>query len=294
MFEHKKLDWKKVMPITIAFVIHIVFNNLSLQYNSVGFYQLVKILMTPITALIQFVSFGVNLHKILKTILFFVCIGVIIGTVTDVSANLKGTFMASIGLLSGVYYQLFIKTKQKALGVGSFQILAYQAPQACALVLLITPLFDQIEGETGLIHGIKNMNTELLIVFTAACSIAFLVNLSMFLVVGYTSPISYQVLGMFKTAMTLIGGVVVRDIALLLRRKKCCRGMRESFKTHTDRSLMVWLVFAVLQRRREPGQAYCHGVHGSRRLVVRIHAHEARLPGGAGVGKGRSQEQQDG
>jgi hypothetical protein len=31
----------------------VVFNNLSLQYNSVGFYQLMKVLTTPVVVLLQ-------------------------------------------------------------------------------------------------------------------------------------------------------------------------------------------------------------------------------------------------
>lgn len=35
----------------------------SLQYNSVGFYQLMKVLTTPAIVLIQWVKFGVPLHN---------------------------------------------------------------------------------------------------------------------------------------------------------------------------------------------------------------------------------------
>jgi hypothetical protein len=41
-----------------------------------------------------------------------------------------------------------------------------------------------------------------------ASSLAFLVNLSVFLVIARTSPIAYQVLGHFKLVVVLAGGIV--------------------------------------------------------------------------------------
>ena len=39
MYEVKKLEQREVLPITVCFCAFVVFNNLSLQHNSVGFYQ---------------------------------------------------------------------------------------------------------------------------------------------------------------------------------------------------------------------------------------------------------------
>lgn len=43
------------MPITVSFCAFVVFNNLSLQHNSVSFYQLMKILTTPAVVLLQLI-----------------------------------------------------------------------------------------------------------------------------------------------------------------------------------------------------------------------------------------------
>jgi solute carrier family 35 protein E3 len=49
----KKLRHLDVLPITLSFCAFVVFNNLSLQYNSVGFYQLMKVLTTPVVVVLQ-------------------------------------------------------------------------------------------------------------------------------------------------------------------------------------------------------------------------------------------------
>ena len=43
-FKPKKVKISEIIPLCLAFCGFVVFNNLSLQYNSVGFYQLMKVL----------------------------------------------------------------------------------------------------------------------------------------------------------------------------------------------------------------------------------------------------------
>jgi len=209
MYEPMPLRQKDVLPISFAFCIHIIFNNLSLQYNSIGFYQLMKVLTTPMIAFIQEKFFGVPLHNHLKLALLVECIGVGMATVTDVTANPTGTFYAVAGLLGATYYQIFVKTKQKSLNANSWQVLHYQAPQSLLLTLCTVPIFDQIKGPDGLIAKLHTMNTELMIAIVMGSSLAFCVNLSVFLVIGRTSPISYNVLGHFKLCVVLVGGILL-------------------------------------------------------------------------------------
>jgi solute carrier family 35 protein E3 len=208
VYEHKKMNHMKILPMSLAFCLHIVFNNLSLQYNSVGFYQLMKVLMSPLTALVQTFAFGVPIATSLQLALGVTCCGVGIATVNDMNVNALGTFYAVLGLLGGVFYQLFVKTKQKALGGNSFQVLEYQAPQSALLVLLVTPVFDQVQGPDGLLETLKNANVHLLVALSLACVVAFCVNLSLFMVIGKTSPLSYQVLGHGKLVFVLLGGII--------------------------------------------------------------------------------------
>ena len=209
LYKPKKLNHSQVFPISLAFCIHIVFNNLSLQYNSVGFYQLMKVLMSPITAAVQTVVFGVPIHGSLKLALAVTCVGVAMATVNDVSVNAQGTLFAVLGLLGGVFYQLWVKTKQKALNADSFQVLTYQAPQSAFIVLFMTPLFDQVQGPKGLLARLQTMSPQLVMALGVASAIAFCVNLSLFLVIGRTSPLSYQVLGHFKLVVVLLGGIFI-------------------------------------------------------------------------------------
>ncbi len=67
----------------------VVFNNLSLQYNSVGSYQLMKVMTTPVIAAIQYFGYGIRMDTKLTLSLIPICLGVILATVNDL--ELTGT-----------------------------------------------------------------------------------------------------------------------------------------------------------------------------------------------------------
>ena len=210
MFEHKDLKHMDVLPITIAFCGFVVFNNLSLQYNSVGFYQLMKVMTTPVIVVLQYFIYGVKEDPRLLAALVPVVIGVALATVNDFSFNAFGAFWAVAGILSTSFYQLFVKAKQDSLGANSWQLLKYQAPQASLVVLLLTPMLDDVFSEkSGLIayfkKGPPNGAVSMLVL---SSTLAFCVNLSIYLVVGRTNPIVYNVLGHFKLLVILTGGLV--------------------------------------------------------------------------------------
>lgn len=54
MFEKKQLAKKAIAPLAGAYVGYIVLNNLNLQINTVGFYQISKIAVAPAGKQIQF------------------------------------------------------------------------------------------------------------------------------------------------------------------------------------------------------------------------------------------------
>jgi len=211
-FKSKRLAHCDVLSITLFFVGFVVFNNLSLNYNSVGFYQLMKVMTTPVIAVIQYVFFGQDLHWKLKLALVPVILGVCLATVSDVQFNSTGFAFACVGILSTSYYQIFVKKKQKELDADGFQILMYQAPQAAVLTFMATPFLDP-KIEMSAIQeiwavGLTREQSTVASVLLLSCVFAFCVNLSIYLVVGATSPISYNVLGHSKLLVILTVGIV--------------------------------------------------------------------------------------
>ena len=73
----------QILPLAAAFVGYIVFWNLSLQLNSVGFYQLSKILIAPAIIILEAVWFSKLPSRLELAAVALLCIGVTLATVSD-------------------------------------------------------------------------------------------------------------------------------------------------------------------------------------------------------------------
>lgn len=78
----------QILPLAAAFVGYIVFWNLSLQLNSVGFYQLSKILIAPAIIILEAVWFSKLPSRLELSAVALLCIGVTLATVSDSEASI--------------------------------------------------------------------------------------------------------------------------------------------------------------------------------------------------------------
>eukprot|EP01084_Bolivina_argentea_P192958 331144_1 len=219
-FTVRSVNIREVIPICLAFCGFVIFNNLSLQTNSVGFYQLMKVMTTPVVGIIQYTLYSVTMNIKLIVSLIFVVIGIIIVTCNEVELRFWGLIYAICGILSTSFYQVWVKTRQQDLGLSPPQLLYYQAPISAIMVFMVTPLLDPIfTPMNGDVFEVSNpnkriiglidynfYNSKILYFIFLSCILAFLVNLSIFLTIGKTSPITYNVLGHFKLCVVTIGG----------------------------------------------------------------------------------------
>ena len=159
---------------------------------------------TPVLVFIQLIFYSVPLHNKLKLALVPICIGVMMATSADLEINFLGTIVAICGILSTSVYQIFVKTKQQDLDLNSFQLLFNQAPLAAVVVFAVSLLQEESFSENGWVN--YPYDTENVIAIAGSCILAFCVNLSIFLVIGKSSPMSYNVLGHFKLCVVLISG----------------------------------------------------------------------------------------
>ena len=204
MFTIKLVPIRKVIPLCLAFVGFVVFNNLSLQYNSIGFYQLMKVLTTPAIVVIQYVAYSVHVHPKLIAALVPVCVGVALATSSDVEMNFWGTFHAGMGIVTTSFYQIWVKKEQQDLGLDSYQLLFLQSLPSAVMVFLLSLYYEKASGAGGWLE--YDYTIPSLTAILGSSALAFLVNLSIFLVIGKTSPVAYNVLGHFKLCVILLSG----------------------------------------------------------------------------------------
>lgn len=203
MFEAKSLPIAQMLPISLTFCGFVVLTNLSLQKNTVGTYQIIKCLTMPCIMVIQTLYYSRAFSLKVKLTLIPITIGVFLNSFYDLKFSIGGVIIALIGVLVTSVYQVWVGEKQKELNVNAMQLLYYQAPMSAIGVAIIIPFFEPVIGPGG-IFGPWSFAAILFVLLTGI--VAFGINLSIFWIIGNTSPLTYNMIGHLKFSFTLVGG----------------------------------------------------------------------------------------
>jgi len=198
LYGTKRLDVRKASRLSAAGMGFVVFSNLSLQYNSVGFYQVMKHMTVAAVVLIEAVMFRKFLDRKLWLPLSAIIVGVTLTGATDFQLNLVGTVYATLNVLCTAFYQIWCSSLQKSLEANSLQLQLYTAPVSALLLVPVVPILDDLGRSDQSLYAFS-MTRQTLLGILLTCVLAFCVNISIFMVIGKTSPVTYNVLGHFKT-----------------------------------------------------------------------------------------------
>ncbi|KAI3461984.1 hypothetical protein Pfo_018647 [Paulownia fortunei] len=184
----------------------IVGMNVSLMWNSVGFYQIAKLSMIPVSCFLEVVMDKMRYSRDTKLSILVVLLGVAICTVTDVSVNAKGFIAAFIAVWSTSLQQYYVHFLQRKHSIGSFNLLGHTAPPQAASLLILGPFMDYWLTEKRVDAYHYTLTSVIFIVLS--CAIAIGTNLSQFICIGRFTAVSFQVLGHMKTVLVLILGFI--------------------------------------------------------------------------------------
>uniref|UniRef100_A0AAR2K0L3 Sugar phosphate transporter domain-containing protein n=1 Tax=Pygocentrus nattereri TaxID=42514 RepID=A0AAR2K0L3_PYGNA len=204
IFSPKNLRPTKIILLALSFCGFVAFTNLSLQNNTIGTYQLVKAMTTPVIIAIQTLHYRKTFSLKIKLTLVPITLGVILNSYYDVKFNMLGIVFATLGVFVTSLYQVWVGAKQHELQVNSMQLLYYQAPMSSAFLLVIVPFFEPLTGEGG--GG--GLNWAWMFEHLVSCDVCTclmrLCNCSLTL-----KLLSYNMFGHFKFCITLLGGYVL-------------------------------------------------------------------------------------
>ncbi|PHT78683.1 hypothetical protein T459_16735 [Capsicum annuum] len=200
-FENKPIDMKTVILFGILNGVSIGFLNLSLGFNSIGFYQMTKLAIIPFTVLLETIFLKKQFSRNIKFSLLILLLGVGIASITDLQLNFVGTILSLLAIVTTCVGQILTNTIQKRLNISSTQLLYQSAPFQAAILFVTGPMVDQFLTKKNVFaHKYSNVVLGFILL---SCLIAVSVNFSTFLVIGKTSPVTYQVLGHLKTCLVL-------------------------------------------------------------------------------------------
>ncbi|KAG9392368.1 Triose-phosphate Transporter family [Carpediemonas membranifera] len=204
LFHPKKLSMLAVLPLSLAFCGYVVLNNLSLQYNQVGFYQTMKIMVTPTVAIIEVFIYKKKLTASMWYCLGAICLGIGICTVDSIQMNPIGVIAGVSAVISTSFYQVWSGVRQKSLQASSSQLLLYQVPMSMFILLFIFPLFDS--PKDIVMTGLDATSGSMLLL---SCCLSFAVNITIFLIIGRTNAVTYNVASHVKTVLNYCVAFIV-------------------------------------------------------------------------------------
>ncbi|KAF8404463.1 hypothetical protein HHK36_009348 [Tetracentron sinense] len=196
------------LPDLLKFILFANFSivgmNVSLMWNSVGFYQIAKLSMIPVSCFLEVVLDKIRYSRDTKLSIVVVLLGVAVCTVTDVSVNTKGFIAAVVAVWSTSLQQYYVHFLQRKYSLGSFNLLGHTAPAQAASLLLLGPFLDYWLTSKRVDTYDYSIISVLFIVLS--CTIAVGTNLSQFICIGRFTAVSFQVLGHMKTILVLVLG----------------------------------------------------------------------------------------
>ncbi|KAF5727679.1 putative organic anion transporter [Tripterygium wilfordii] len=200
------LPFSELLKFVLFANFSIVGMNVSLMWNSVGFYQIAKLSMIPVSCLLEVLLDKVRYSRDTKLSIALVLLGVAVCTVTDVSVNFKGFMAAAVAVWSTSLQQYYVHFLQRKYSLGSFNLLGHTAPAQAASLLLVGPFLDYwLTNQRVYAYGYSFTSVLFIIL---SCSIAVGTNLSQFICIGRFTAVSFQVLGHMKTILVLILGFI--------------------------------------------------------------------------------------
>lgn len=164
-----------ILPLTIAMGANVVLMNLSLAYSSVVFYQIVRILLTPLTALMNLFIYGSKIPFLAVMALLPACAGV--GVVSYLEAvskqdsasnntSMLGVIFAFTGVAVSALYTVWVSAYYRKLKMTSSQLLLNQMPLG-GLILAVSsyytdkyPVWSEISREQWLMVGIVSLRPQ--------------------------------------------------------------------------------------------------------------------------------------
>ncbi|EFN88536.1 solute carrier family 35 member E3 [Harpegnathos saltator] len=200
----KNLDIKEMILIAMTFCGFVVLTNLSLAHNTVGTYQVAKMLTTPCVIVMQMIFYRKQFSIPVKLTLIPITLGVIINFYYDIQFNIIGTVYATLGVFVTSLYQVMVNRKQREFRMDPMQLLFYQAPLSAVMLFVVVPILEPVRQTFA-----HNWSLLDIIMVVLSGVVAFFVNLTSYWIIGKTSPLTYNMVGHSKFCLLLLGGALL-------------------------------------------------------------------------------------
>lgn len=190
IFDFKPIPLKLVLLKGALDSASTTFMNINLSHNSVGTYQISKLCLIPVTVIMQFIFWRERISLATIQVLSVLCFAIGVATVTDINITGYGLFWAVAAILVTVYSQILTTLYLRNLGCNAMQLLLHTSPWISGYMLLMVPVLDNVTSITDPIY--RATSPGIAADVALSCVLAVGVNVTNYLVLGKTSPLTYQ------------------------------------------------------------------------------------------------------
>ncbi|KAH6764452.1 Nucleotide/sugar transporter family protein, partial [Perilla frutescens var. frutescens] len=177
--------------------------NTSLNHNSVGFYQMAKIAVTPTIVTAEFFLYRKTISLTKVVALVVVSFGVAVATVTDLEFNIFGACIAIAWIIPSAINKILWSSLQQQGNWTALALMWKTTPVTIFFLVTLMPWLDP-PGVLSFKWDVTNITAILI-----SALLGFLLQWSGALALGATSATSHVVLGQFKTCVILLGGYML-------------------------------------------------------------------------------------
>jgi solute carrier family 35 protein E3 len=204
LFQPVRIPFFQLLPLSAFFTGFLILGNFSLSLNSVGFYQLAKIMTLPTVVLLNFLLFRKTISYTMLFAVAMICFGVALTISQPAVGNPVGSIVAVAAFIVTAMYQIWIGKKISDLKVSAPQLLMNQAPVSILLLAVLAPFVDTMPD-------LSTIEPSVLWMLFWSSIIASVLNLSQFMIIGRTSAFTFNIVSNFKNIIIIALGWYVEQ-----------------------------------------------------------------------------------
>ncbi|KAL8756028.1 MAG: hypothetical protein Q9184_004628 [Pyrenodesmia sp. 2 TL-2023] len=211
LFVPTPMRLRPMLPLATTMCLNVIFQNLSLTYSSITFYQIARILFTPMVALINYLFYQKSIPRNAAYTLLPMCLGVFIISYYEPKSthhpeaeqtSMLSVFLALTSVFIGSIYTVWIASYQRKYEMNGFQLLFNQAPIGGVMLMVLIPWTDKLPS-------IQTAPVDKWVLILFSGGLAALINLSQFFIIAGAGAVSSTVVGHVKTcAIVALGWII--------------------------------------------------------------------------------------
>jgi GDP-fucose transporter C1 len=229
-----------VAPLTFIYVMMLALNNLCLQYVEVTFYQVARSLTIVFNIVFTYTMLGTATSPPAVVACGIVFAGFIVGSAGEINFSWAGIFYGVGSSLFVALYGIYVKKTLSVVDNNQWRLLHYNTTLS---LFFLAPLV-LLAGEIGDILANVNFlsSVPFWTVMTLTGVTGFMINISTFLQIKYTSPLTNTISGTAKAcAQTIIAAIVFRNpISLMVGTRRALHSREHSQMTPIYPAERLW------------------------------------------------------